>query len=95
MFCTYFTIGNRRLSKTNKELRIEIDKIVTIVNWIDKRNKEINEYYSCKLPHFIVTRWNTLVNAIESFLKEKENIQRFITETTQNELSQYHPNHTK
>ena len=53
--------------KTDKELRIEIDKIVALVSWIDKRDKEFKEYCSCKLPHYIVTRWNTLVNVIEVY----------------------------
>lgn len=75
--------------KNNKELKTEVDKIVELVKWIEKRDSSFKDYCSCKLPHYICTRWNTLSNVIEAFLKEKENIQKFITETAKFEQERY------
>ena len=73
----------------NKELKDGIKTFLTLIAWLRKREDILKEYVSCKLPSYVVTRWNTLVDTLQYFIDNHDEVQRFITEQASREISDY------
>lgn len=78
--------------KTSSTLERFFNEITSLLYWINKRSHDFKNFCPVKVPQYIATRWNTLASCGNFIIKNKEQVNDFISRRTEQEAAEYEVN---